>query len=93
MEVSKGIFVKTPKGELCCECGKICEAFPQEELASIAKQWKTTPVFKMLFETCRQVLRDNAPRSWRPARVYMNSTVGVRTKVEVHFVEFPHLDK
>eukprot|EP00974_Lingulodinium_polyedra_P002058 193387-Lingulodinium_polyedra.AAC.1 len=48
----------------------------------------------MLFVAiCRQVLRGNAPRSWRPARVYMNSTVRARAKVEVRLGEFSRIDK
>ena len=62
VEKSKGVFITQPQGDFCDECGRLCEAWPQLDPAQIA----TDTTYKLLFETCRKVLRGEAPRSWRP---------------------------
>ena len=66
VEKSKGVFVTQPQGSLCDECGRLCEAWPQLDPAQVATKYKSDATYKLLFETCRKVLRGEAPRSWRP---------------------------
>lgn len=77
VEKSKGVFVTQPKGDLCDECGRLCEAWPQLDPAQVATKYKSDATYKLLFETCRKVLRGEAPRSWRPSVVAELQRVGI----------------
>ena len=93
LEISKGHFATRPTGELCMECGQICEAHPNESIESITEQYKSNVPYKILFETCRQVLRGNAPRAWRASLVHRSTKVGQRCELSLYAIEEANLTK
>ncbi len=79
-------FVTKPKGDLCYECGIICESKPLEAVTDLARLYKTEGDFKLWFESCRKVLRGAMERHWVPNSVSKNRVIGMKAIMHMVFV-------
>lgn len=91
VETTLKVYVTKPKGDLCWECGCICESRPSELPEVIADSYKKKPEYRMWFEGCRKILTGAAARDWRPNSVNRDVVVGMKCKADMCFVRLEHL--
>ena len=61
METWKGHFDLVVQGDLCEDCGFVCEAFPDMPAKSISDAYRTNDSFRDRFKGCLRVLHGVRP--------------------------------
>jgi hypothetical protein len=82
-----------PKGDLCQECGRIIDSYPNDERSAVVSTYKANANFRFLFETCRSVLRGDLPSAWRRNIVKEVTVVKKCSVAEVYCVSRVNIEK
>ncbi len=73
-------------GDLCEDCGFVCEALLDKDVQQIAKDYREDPAFKTTFEVCLAVHRGAVSRTWRSATAIQCKNVGIRSFVTLYAI-------